>query len=146
MPDVIYNSFVKAHALQDVSLLHNKVMGLLVTDNYTPDRKAHSVRAHLGDCEVAGINYQSGGLELTGRSITDDTDGDPAFAAAALVWPDSTISAAGLVLYIRDESNDDATQDRLVCYFGFGATKKSDHGRFMVEWPDGIVMSLVIKE
>ncbi len=89
--------------------------------------------------EVVGEGYVAGGQVLDGfsASLVDDTafldwTTDP-------VWPASTISARGALIY------NDTQGQRAVAVLDFGETVVSKNGRFTVPLPDATEESALIR-
>ena len=132
---VVYESFKKLLARKSVDLKKADVKACLVYGyKESPD---HNVRADVPEIGAGG-GYKPGGLKLTGKRVDVDESADVmAFSADPLSWPDSHISASGVVLYL---DNGSALKDQLVCYLAFPEGQSSIAAEFRVEWgPDGIL-------
>lgn len=137
MADVIYNSFFKNLADNNIDLDADTFKLMLVTSTYTPDVDAHADRADVTN-EVTGTGYTTGGATVANTGTTqDDTNDQAVFDGDDVTWASSTITAAGAVLYKNTGS---AATDLLVKYFDFGGDESSSAGPFTVQFDsDGIL-------
>lgn len=130
MADVIYNSFFKDLADNNVDLDADTFFLMLVTATYTPDRDAHNRRDDVTN-EVTGTGYTAGGAEVANAATTQDNTNDLAkFDGDDVTWAASTITARGAVLY--KSRGGASSADELVKYFDFGSDKSSSNGAFTV--------------
>lgn len=127
MPDVIYNSFKTNLMNGNIDLDTNSFKCMLVTSAYTPNQDMHVDRADVTN-EVTGTGYTAGGVALTSLSVTQDNTFDRGeWDFADPVWPSSTITARGAVIY---KDTGVAANDLLVAYIDFGSDKSSSGGEF----------------
>ena len=99
--------------------------------------------AYTATGEVAnGGGYATGGKDLTRIDpLLDGTTGITDFAD--LLWPASTITAGGALIY-----NDSATlpvADASVCALSFGGDKISSAGDFTVAFPAAVAATAIIR-
>lgn len=127
----LYAGSQAALANKEIDLNSDSLYGMLVDSSYVFDQAAHNYLDDVVADEVAGTGYTANGqalagvtVSLVGNTLTLD--------ATDLDWPDSTISADGLVIYDRTPATD-ATRPLLV-FIDFGETKVSDAGAFTVEF------------
>lgn len=134
MANAIYNTFKKCimdgtHDLDDAG---QTVKCMLVSSGYTPDVDTHDFIDDVNPYEITGTGYTAGGATLMNKTvIQDNVDDEGVWDADDVVWPDSTITAAGCVLY-KDTGT--ASTSRLICYFDFQGDKSSSGGDFTVQW------------
>ena len=80
--------------------------------------------------EVVGEGYYAGGKELTGRTVAL-FNGVGCLDFDTAQWDDSTISAAGALIY-----NSSVTGKNAIATFYFGKTVVSSNGPFKAVMPD----------
>lgn len=128
MPSLVYDSFRRSLLAGGIDLATDPVKVMLVGDSYQPDRRHATTADVYGEVGVGG-GYVAGGAELTGKTVA----ADGTFDAADVVWPSSTISARGCVLYGGETGE-------LICYFDFDVNRMSMAGVFRLTWdPAGII-------
>jgi hypothetical protein len=133
MPSVIYNSFIQDVFNGDIDLGADTFEVMLTTAAYVPDKDNHSKRSHVTN-EVTGAGYVSGGIALTGVSVTVDAANDRVlFDAADAVWPNSTIANARYAIVYKVQGANPAT-DRLCFAYDFGANASSVGAPFTIQW------------
>lgn len=137
MADVIYNSFFKNLADNNIDLDADTFGLMLVTSSYTPNVDADVDRADVTN-EVSGTGYTTGGATVANTATTqDDTNDLVKFDGDDVTWSGSSITARGAVLY-KDAGA--AANDLLVKYFDFGSDQTSVSANFTVQFgADGIL-------
>ena len=90
--------------------------------------------------EVASTgNYTAGGNTLT-VSVTPTNSGNVAYISFANTsWANSTITAAGALIYNNSQSNS------AVCVLSFGGDKTSTNGTFAVNFPTADASNAIIR-
>lgn len=90
--------------------------------------------------EASGEGYTAGGQVLTVSQIpTDGGSGTTAFISFSNVtWSNSTISAAGALIY-------NATDNTAVAVLDFGGTKTSSNGDFTIIFPAATNTTAIIR-
>ena len=112
----------------------------LLTLGYTPDIDAHSKRSDVTG-EISGTGYTSGGVQLTGKTVSaDNTDNEGVFDADDVVIASSTLSADGCVLYKKRGGL--ASADELITYIPFGSTISSSNSNFKITWSAEGILNL----
>lgn len=84
--------------------------------------------SNVGTDEASGTGYTSGGVTLSGRSVTNQS-GTACIDFTTPTWASSTISAIGAVIYNSTKSN------KVVGCFSFGGTITSTAGTFTATMP-----------
>lgn len=132
MADVIYNSFFKDLADNNIDLAADTFKLMLVTSAYTPNVDTHEKRDDITN-EVTGAGYTAGGATLTGVGTTLDTTNDLVkWDADDVAWASSSITARGAVLYKARGGASSA--DELVKYFDFTTDQTSVAAAFTVQF------------
>lgn len=131
MPNLAYNSAKVAFLKGQINLETDTIKMMLVTAAYSPDKDAHVYRSSVTD-EVSGTGYTSGGVTISGKSITQNNIGDEGvFDGSDVVISGATITnARGAVMY---KSTGSAATDPLIMYYDFGADKSSTDGDFTIQ-------------
>lgn len=118
----------KIEALQDLMPANGTYKCALLAPGATYDKTATT---WAGTGEVTGTGYTAGGATLTGYNAA--MSGDSAVLTfASPTWPNSTISAAGAVIY-------DATSNKVRGVFSFGGTVTSTNGLFTATIPANLI-------
>jgi hypothetical protein len=101
----------------------------LLVRGYTPDAASHTKRSDVSR-EVVGSGYLAGGKPVT-ATVTKDTGLNRVEVAfSSPLWPVSTITADGAVIY--KSRGGPASADELVAYVDFGSDFTSSGGPFDV--------------
>jgi hypothetical protein len=122
---LIYNSAWYDILSGNISTKSSAINCMLVGAGYTPDKRTHSRRSHIGN-EVRGSGYVAGGtpvsasVELTKASDTIYLVFGDAF------WPNSTITADGAVYFNRRGGS--ALDDELIAFIAFKEKMASING------------------
>jgi hypothetical protein len=132
MGHTYYNSYKQKTLDGSINLAQDIIKLALVSDFYIPDHKKHERWSDIKN-EIDGVGYRRGGAELVNkRFIKDDENNRGIFVADPVVWPSSTITARGAILY--------TDKGWLIRHLDFGENKVSKNGDFIIEWgTDGIV-------
>lgn len=131
MADVVFNSFKTELLKSSIDFESDTFKAMLVTSSYTPDPDNHGFIDDVTN-EVEGIGYIAGGKALANLSVTqDNVDNEGVFDADDVVWPASTITARGAVIY--KDTGDPATSP-LIAYIDFESNKISDNGDLTLQW------------
>ena len=85
--------------------------------------------AYAATNEVVGTGYTAGGQNLTGFSVTLDTDTAILDFTTDPSWPSSSITARGALIYNSSRSN------KAVAVIDFGADITSTNGTFSMPLP-----------
>lgn len=137
MASIIFNSCIDDMARGAIAFDADTFYAALVTAAYVPDKDAHTRRSDVTD-EVVGAGYTADGA-ASAVTVTKDTGSDQtSIAFAAVVWPASTITARGAVLYKRRGGA--ATADELVAYVDFGSNVSSTAGSFTVTFSSPLTL------
>ena len=140
MNEVVYNSFARALFDGSINLRKDAIFAMLVID-YEPDKANHLSRADVMRYEVQGMGYRTGGRQLQGQVVYLDTLRDRSvFDAADLAWPDTALTAAGVILYRAGGGPPSA--DLLICCHQFDTEKTSSGGPFDVKWDEAGILDL----
>lgn len=103
----------------------------LVTSSYTPNKDTHtSYVTHVTNEVANGNGYTTGGKPILISITRNDASSTIDFrfsdtGGADVLWPASTITAAGAVIYVT-------TTNQLVAYLDFGGSKSSSNATFSV--------------
>jgi hypothetical protein len=123
-----YNAY--CGKISDLSSGSTVLKAILVTSAYTPDLVNHDNYTDITD-EITGTGYTAGGVTLanvsftiSGNILTLDVD-DPE-------WPDSTLTAARMIILDATPAAD--ANKKLVCVCNFGANKSTTNKRFRVRF------------
>ena len=120
-----------------INLTSGTIKCLLVTSGYTPDIVAHQFLSDITNQVANGNGYTTGGQTVTGKTFTrNDTTNVAVFAAANAVWPASTITASGSVIYL--DTGNPATST-LISFHDFGGNVTSTNGAFTVPLSNEII-------
>ncbi len=88
--------------------------------------------------EATGVGYTAGGLSLTGTTVS--LAGTTAYVDFVdAVWPASTITARGALIYNSSKSN------KAVGVLDFGTDKTSTTGDFTVQFPTNDAANALIR-
>lgn len=137
--DFIYNS-AKKELFDGTINLSSDDVGIMLVNGYTPNIDTHSKRSDVTG-EVSGPGYTSGGVSLTGQSVTqDNTDDEGVFDADDVSWPSSSIAADGAVLYKKRGGL--ASADELIMYIPFGSVITSTNSNFNIVWAAEGILNL----
>jgi hypothetical protein len=130
MASLIYNSLTEDIANGNVNLGSDTFKMLLVTSSYTPDKDTHNRLDDITNEVASGSGYTTGGVTVA-TTVTLDTANDKTtvtFAAGS--WTESTITAAGAVIY--KSRGGASSADELVFYNDFGGDISSTGNTFNV--------------
>lgn len=106
---------------------------MLTTSTYTPDQDVHDFRNDVTN-EVVGTGYTSGGVTLTGVSVTyDSASNEVRITWTDPTWPSSTITARTAVIY--KSRGGASSADELVAYCTEASDITSTAGTFTVDLP-----------
>ena len=131
MASLTFNSFKKNIMNGTIDLDSDTIRVALVTDGYAPDQDAHEFFDDV-DNEVVGAGYTADGVEITGKTVTqDDTDNEGVFDGDDVEWAASTITARAGVIY--KDTGTDATSP-LIRYHDFGEDKSTTGTTFKITW------------
>lgn len=133
MADVTYNSFFEYLASGVIDLANHEIKCALFQSGYNPNPD-HDNWGDLSN-ECSGINYDSGGKVLAGKSVThDDVNDEGIFSASNPIW-DAVNLVANPARYAILYKNAVAAGDRkLIACFDFGEDKAPDNVDFEVQW------------
>jgi hypothetical protein len=134
MAQGIYNrlKYNLAKKLVDLSTDTIKVVLLNNSHTFNPD---HNVLTDINTNEISGTGYTTGGVALTGQTVTqDDTNDLMKFDANDSSWTSATFSAYHAAL------NNVTASNNLVGSIDFGGVKSVTAGTFLIQWSaNGIV-------
>ncbi len=99
-----------------------------ITPNFSTDT-AYGVAPYNGN-EVSGTGYTSGGIVLTGTTVTESPTGTIMWDATDTAWTTSTITnARGALIYADALGGNNA-----ICLVNFGADYSTSSGTFTIQW------------
>lgn len=128
---IVYNSALEDLARGAIDFDTDTFFAMLVTSTYVANKDTHLKRSDVTN-EVTGTGYTAGGTAVT-ATVTKDLPNDRLdIAFSNPSWPNSTLTARGVVVYKRRGGA--ATADELVCYGDFGANVSSTNGTFTVDF------------
>jgi len=131
MATLVYNAGKRRIADGTIDLDTDSLKVMLVTSAYTPDIDTHLFRSSVTN-EVVGAGYTAGGQAMANVAVAqDDTNDRATVDADDNVWPASTITARGAVIY-KDTGN--PATDNLIGYLDFGSDIVSTAGNFTIAW------------
>ena len=102
---------------------------LLVTSSYTPNKQTHERRDDISN-QVTGTGYTAGGVDVDVTVTINNEDNRVVLQFDGAFWPESTITAAGAVVYKSRGGN--ASDDELVFFNDFGSSLSSTSSTFVV--------------
>lgn len=139
-----YNSYFGKIQDGSIDLDTDTIKVVLVTSAYTFNSDTHTQYSHITNQVANGNGYTTGGATLANKAIAVDNAANLAkFTANNVVWNDSTISAAGAILYkYIDNAGSPAAASPLICFVAFGETVISNAGSFTIAWPDNVIKTL----
>jgi len=134
----VYGLFAKSLANKEVDLDSDTLKAMLVDASYTPDQDTHQYKSHVTG-EITGTGYTAGGQTLSNVTVTYN----PATNSLVLdaddpVWPSSTLTARGVVIYDDTPS----TNKPLIAYGVFSENVSSTAAAFTVQLPSTGILSL----
>ncbi len=138
MPNILPNS-AKADLMSgNIDLDSAPIYCMLCTSSYVPSA-SHAKRSDVTN-EVIGTGYTTGGVQLTGCTVTV-AGGVAKFTANNPSWDNSTITARYAVIFQRVGPDMSTPQDDpLIAILDFGADVSSTIGTFTVQFnPSGII-------
>lgn len=120
-----------------INILSDPIYVMLVSGSYIPDPDLHSVTGDVGNNEVVGAQYSSGGKLLINKTLLQDDSNDKAsFDADDLIWSGASITASGALLY---RSGSPAW---LIGYIDFGSNKSTTAADFFIRWNSNGIIEL----
>jgi hypothetical protein len=129
MASFIYNSALDDLANGNIDFGADTFNLLLVTSSYTANKDTHVKRNDVTN-EVTGTGYTAGG-PVTACTVTKDTATDKVtLSFASVSFSESTITAAGAVIYKARGGASSA--DELVAFIDFGGDVSSTGATFTV--------------
>ena len=121
--------------ITDLAAAGTNVKVALVTGTYTFNQDTHTSWADITN-EASGTGYDAGGQLLTTKTVTV-SGRVTTFDADDVTWENSTITAAGAVIY--DDTPVDAADKKLLCFIDFDGDETSEDGDFSINFhADGI--------
>jgi hypothetical protein len=129
----IYNKFKKnVFSPSDIDMATDTIKVALMTSGYVPDFDNDEFWSDISANESSGIGYTAGGEILQNKTITEDTvNNRGVFDADDVLWPGSTITARGCVLY---KSTGNPATSKLIGYIDFLTNRSSSGGTFTIQW------------
>lgn len=128
MASLVYNTGLNAALTGGIDFDTDTFKVMLVTSSYTADKDAHEDRADVTN-EVTGTGYTAGGATTTVTVTKDNANDRVDIDFSDVSFTDSTITAAGGVIY---KSTGTAANDTLVAFLDFGGDVSSTSGTFTV--------------
>jgi len=128
MASFIYNSCLDDNVRALIDFDNDTFKQLLVTSSYTANKDTHTKRSDVTN-EITGTGYTAGGTTVTATVAKDLTNDRVTITFSAPSWANSTITAAGAVIY---KSTGTASADPLVGFIDFGSSVTSSGGTFSV--------------
>lgn len=108
----------------------------LTTDGYSPDQDVHDFFSDVTD-EISGVNYDAGGLTLTGKSVSySPGTNETILDAADAEWPSASFTARRAVVY---KSTGSASTSPLLGFIDFGGDVTVSSGTFLIDWTGGVL-------
>lgn len=133
MASKLYGNVIKAAFNKEIDWDTDTIKVALVSGSYTPNQDTHDYWDDVSGSEISGTGYSTGGLTLSGKTVTyDGASNVLVLDAADAVWPASTITARYAVIY--DDSGATPAQKPLIGYVDFGSDQSSTNGNFTVTW------------
>lgn len=138
MANIMYTEFLQQLAMQTINVETDTIRVMLVT-GYTPIAE-HTDLTDVSSVEITGTNYVVGGAELGGKSILrDPVNNLVRFNANDVVWPDSTLTASGAIIYKVGGTPETSP---LIAFMDFNGVKTSINGNFTIQWAEDGVFTL----
>jgi hypothetical protein len=129
MPSLIYHSAIRDLFIGAIDADADAFRAMLVTSGYTPNKDSHDKRNDVTN-EATGEGYTAGGVVAAVSVSIDATNDRIELSLGGVSWPDSTITARGLVYY--KSRGGAASADELVAFIDFGEDVASSNGTFAV--------------
>lgn len=128
-----YGLGMRAFARKEVDWPNDAIKALLTTSSYTPNKDTHGYKSDLTSEVASGGGYTTGGIALTGLSVTYDAANDRlVLDANDIAWANATFTARNLIVYDNTPASD-ATRP-LLGYVDFGANQSPAGITFSVIW------------
>lgn len=128
-----YGLGMRAFARKEVDWGNDAIKGLLTTSSYTPNQDTHAYKSDLTSEVASGGGYTTGGIALTGLSISyDGANNRLVLDANDLSWPGATFTARNLIIYDNTPASD-ATRP-LLGFVDFGVDQAPAGITFSVIW------------
>lgn len=111
-----------------------KVMLIGATPSYTFQKSQATVSdvKAAGATEVSGTGYTAGGAVVPSPGISTQVNANAIEVSIAdVIWPNSTITARGAILY--SPTGSDATA-KVVAYIDFGTNVSSNNSAFTIDF------------
>lgn len=134
MTSGIYTSFKTNLMNKVLNLASDTINCALLTSSFS-FLASNTVWSNVSANEISGTGYTTGGVALSGLSVT--ASGTSAvWTASNAVWSTATFSAAFAVIYDTTVSND------LLCAIDFGGTLSVSSGTFTIQWSGSGIITL----
>lgn len=130
MASFIYNAAVENEAKGEIDYDTNTFKIMLVTSSYTANKDTHEYRDDVTNEIANGNGYTTGGQTITCTVAKDNTNDRVTLTFPASSWANSTITAAGAVVYRSRGGASSA--DELVYYNDFGGNVSTTNATFTV--------------
>lgn len=106
-------------------------------------RRAHDFRDDVTANEVSGTGYTTGGLLLSGATISSDGTNGYKVTFTNPQWTTATITAYCAVWYKRVGADlSTPADDPLICFSDFGGAVSSTNGTYTLTIPAGGLLAL----
>jgi hypothetical protein len=115
-----------------IDYLTDDIYVMLCTATYVPNQDTHETKADVTN-EVSGTGYDTGGIALTGKTISPGT-GVVLLDAVDPSWADSSLTARYAVFYRNEGAGD--SDKLLLGYMDFDTNRTSDGGAFTIRFDD----------
>lgn len=129
MESLIYNSAWYDIIAGNVNVKSGTVKCMLVTDRYSPNKKSHSRRSHVGN-EVVSAGYIAGGTIVVASTEINKSIDRIYLILGDASWPYSTITADAAVYY--NSHGGAAADDELLAFIAFSERAISINDKFLI--------------
>lgn len=139
MANVIFNGFKQYSNDGSINLESDTLKCALFGSAWTPDKDTMDNWDDISADEISGTNYPTGGIEITGKSITHDDGSDKGiFDADDVNFPNVTLlNVRWAVIYKVGTT----TAAKLLGAWDFGANQNPVAVDLLVKWNAGGILT-----
>lgn len=136
----VYGLGLENFVRKRVDWISDTIKCMLVTSTYTPNQDTNQYVSAVTGEVASGNGYTTGGLTLTGKTVTYDTTTNTLkLSATSPSWANSTITARYGVIYMDTGT---AGTSPLISYLDLGQDYTSSAGPFTLTVPSTGILTL----